>query len=100
MASGGPLPVLLSAVVVPFPVGLLLMTEVSTGEATTAMKWEALTSVRVLVSVAGDMVWASLVSTFEVVPTVTKFLESVSVLRVCVFKETWLGAEVLARSVV
>lgn len=82
MASVGPLPALLSAVVVPVPVGLLLMTEVSTGEVTTALKLEALTFVRVLVSIAGDMVWASLVSTFEVVPTGIKFLESVLVLRV------------------
>lgn len=86
--------------VVPDPVGLPLVADVSVGVVITATNLEGIILVRVLISAAGKMVLVPLVSTCEMVLVGIKVLAEVWVLKACVSKVMWLGTEASVRLVI
>lgn len=76
------LPVTVSTVVIPVPMGLPLVADASIGVVMTTMNLDGIIFVKALVSVAGKMVLVSLVSASEMVLARSKFLSKVWVLRV------------------
>lgn len=81
-ASERSLRIIVSTVVIPVPEGLPLVADVSIKEVITTMNLEGVIFVRALVSVAGNMVFVSLVTASEMVLAGIKFLSEVWVPRV------------------
>lgn len=81
-ASERSLRIIVSTVVIPVPEGLPLVADVSIKEVITTMNLEGVIFVRALVSVAGNMVFVSLVTASEMVLAGIKVLSEVWVPRV------------------
>lgn len=76
------LPVTVSTVAIPVPMGLPLVADASIGVVITTMNLDSVLFVKALVSVAGKVVLVSLVSASERVLARIKFLSKVWVLKV------------------